>query len=157
MQELPLHQLLWKGFLLRQLHGPPVMHTYREQNIVADRLARFGSGLTGSSITFFAQPPPFVMDVLAEDRMGRLRLRQHSSTLQPVMQATTDFCNITQDIAPQHHLFCTPGKPVCWNSFNTATPGFVHPPSITNLGDNDAPETSLGASNSKYQPPVRVT
>ncbi|XP_019240701.1 PREDICTED: uncharacterized protein LOC109221883 [Nicotiana attenuata] len=62
--------------LLHQLYDPPVKHTYMEQNIVADRLAHFGSNLTGSNITFFAKPPPFLWDVLTEDRMGMHRQRQ---------------------------------------------------------------------------------
>lgn len=121
---------------------------------MAYRLAHFGSGLTGSNIAFFCTTTA-VLDVLAEDRMGKLRIRQHYSNLQPVVQRTTDFSNITQDIVTQHHPFCAPGEPIFCNSFNTATPGFVHPPSFTNLTDSDAPESSLG--DSKRLIPVRVT
>lgn len=46
-------------FLIRQLHNPKITHIYREQNMVADRLAHFGSDLTGSNITFFEQTPLF--------------------------------------------------------------------------------------------------
>lgn len=46
-------------FLIHQLNSPPLSHTYREQNIVADKLAHFGMELEGTPITFFADPPHF--------------------------------------------------------------------------------------------------
>nr|XP_009762165.1 PREDICTED: uncharacterized protein LOC104214218 [Nicotiana sylvestris] len=38
--------------LIQHLNSPPLNHTYREQNIVADKLAYFGMELKGTTITF---------------------------------------------------------------------------------------------------------
>ncbi|KAK4360327.1 hypothetical protein RND71_019279 [Anisodus tanguticus] len=56
--------------LLRQLHDPLIRHSYREFNMVADRLAHFGTEISGSNITFLAEPLPFVLELLQKDRDG---------------------------------------------------------------------------------------
>ncbi|OIS98192.1 hypothetical protein A4A49_62355, partial [Nicotiana attenuata] len=57
--------------LLRQLHDPVVSHAYREQNRLADQLAKSGSFLEGNSIMqIFDKPPLFVGRIWDEDKRG---------------------------------------------------------------------------------------
>ncbi|OIT33838.1 hypothetical protein A4A49_56177, partial [Nicotiana attenuata] len=56
-------------FLLAQLDDPAVLYTYREQNQVADLLAKFGSQLESSTgLIVYTQPPRFVTTTLEVDR-----------------------------------------------------------------------------------------
>ncbi|XP_009781304.1 uncharacterized protein [Nicotiana sylvestris] len=58
------------SFHIHQLNNPPLSHTYRDQNIVADKLAHFGMELEGTPITFFADPPHFIWKDLLNDKYG---------------------------------------------------------------------------------------
>lgn len=44
-------------------------HIFREGNKVADTLANLGVGLS-PTVTFFEQPPPYVIDIVFDDCMG---------------------------------------------------------------------------------------
>lgn len=57
--------------LLQQLHDVDVTHTYREQNFVADILAKGGSKMECSAEpTVFDAPPLFVINHLHADLLG---------------------------------------------------------------------------------------
>ncbi|OIT01610.1 hypothetical protein A4A49_56489, partial [Nicotiana attenuata] len=62
--------------LLGMLHDPQLTHAYREQNRLADKLASLGSLLEGTNdIVVLHNPPPFVEQILEEDKLGLPRFR----------------------------------------------------------------------------------
>nr|XP_009631743.1 uncharacterized protein LOC104121443 [Nicotiana tomentosiformis] len=63
--------------LLDQLHNATITHVYREENGVADRLAKEGCSIEPTmSPTDFASPPVFVGNILQHDQAGGLQYRQ---------------------------------------------------------------------------------
>nr|XP_009770466.1 PREDICTED: uncharacterized protein LOC104221171 isoform X2 [Nicotiana sylvestris]XP_009770468.1 PREDICTED: uncharacterized protein LOC104221172 isoform X2 [Nicotiana sylvestris]XP_016489044.1 PREDICTED: uncharacterized protein LOC107808986 isoform X2 [Nicotiana tabacum] len=90
-------------FLLGQLDDPVILYIYREQNQVADILAKNGCHMDNTAgITVFAQPPSFVQLALEEDRSGILFVRrvapsalQHATCPQaPLRQPVCNFRNM---------------------------------------------------------------
>ncbi|OIT05027.1 putative ribonuclease h protein, partial [Nicotiana attenuata] len=62
--------------LLRQLGDPLLQHTYREANMVADGLAKYGTQLSCSSgLKLFDTPPPFAYQDFHSDKVGTAKRR----------------------------------------------------------------------------------
>nr|XP_009795190.1 PREDICTED: uncharacterized protein LOC104241922 [Nicotiana sylvestris]XP_016447310.1 PREDICTED: uncharacterized protein LOC107772325 [Nicotiana tabacum] len=56
---------------LRMLHDPIVLHAYREQNGIADQLAKLGSRMQcDAALQIFVEPPLFVSSQLQADQLG---------------------------------------------------------------------------------------
>lgn len=71
--------------LFQQLENPPITHSYRETNRVADQLAKEGAGLTTSNSTLFWEAPPLsIHQALVADKEGTLFVRVTYNT--PVLQ-----------------------------------------------------------------------
>lgn len=83
--------------MLKQLNDPVISSVYREQNIVADTLAKYGTTMTDNNHgCLLHSPPPFAMAALKADFLGvptmRLVNACSSTTLSPTVhssQATT--------------------------------------------------------------------
>nr|XP_009793046.1 PREDICTED: uncharacterized protein LOC104239973 [Nicotiana sylvestris] len=56
--------------LLRLLDSPSVQVIYREQNCVADKLAKYGATHVQEQCLLFGTPPPFVMSCYEQDHQG---------------------------------------------------------------------------------------
>ncbi|OIT35519.1 hypothetical protein A4A49_59477, partial [Nicotiana attenuata] len=70
-------------YLLHQLDRPWVIHTYREQNQVANKLAKYGATLDHNApTTGFVQPPSFKIQELLADHRGTLHKRTTHTTVQ---------------------------------------------------------------------------
>ncbi|OIT39387.1 hypothetical protein A4A49_58774, partial [Nicotiana attenuata] len=54
--------------MIHQLGNPPIKHAYREQKLVADRLARYAiEARLCTTAVIFEEPPLFVLDLLHAD------------------------------------------------------------------------------------------
>lgn len=63
--------------LLDQLHSPAILHVYREENGVEDRLAKEGCLMEPNKPpTVFAVPPVFVSSIFQHDQAGGIRYRK---------------------------------------------------------------------------------
>lgn len=83
-------------FLIQQLSSPQLRHTYREQNIVPDKLAYFGMELEGTTITFFADPPHFIWQDLLHDKHGYGKIRRVTKSNTFCMDSTHSFGTHTE-------------------------------------------------------------
>lgn len=113
--------------LLNQLHNPPVNHVYREENGVADRLAKEGCSMEyAMTPTVFASPPTFVLDKLQEDQSGATKIRNVKPTQAGQATATA----APSPIFAQRHV--TPpyiadnGVTIVANSFLSSDPLTFH-------------------------------
>ncbi|KAK4370135.1 hypothetical protein RND71_009610 [Anisodus tanguticus] len=87
-------------YLLHQLHNLVIRHVYREQNMVADRLAVLGATMEGANLSILDDPPSFVLALLHDDQYGREQPRRFPSSI-PTDAATSNlFCNPTPQGAP---------------------------------------------------------
>lgn len=63
-------------YLLQQLHSPQIQHAYREQNRIADQLAKAGSFLESNmAMRPFEIPPHFVCRHFEADKQGTTLMR----------------------------------------------------------------------------------
>ncbi|WMV53491.1 hypothetical protein MTR67_046876, partial [Solanum verrucosum] len=92
--------------LLLKLGNPLVQHKYREENQVADTLAKEGSRLKeANSLILWTTPPLIVSSRIEADKVGTLfvRLKKSSSTIEGINVYNvnpTPFPNVTSHTQP---------------------------------------------------------
>lgn len=111
-----------------------MIHTYREQSRVADKLAKHGATLdNGALTTIIWQPPPFVLQDLLEDQQGTPHLRRSAI---PEQLEPPSFCldMLANDCNINHGSFCntvpmghSAHHPFC----NTVPTGHIAPCNVT--------------------------
>ncbi|OIT39872.1 putative ribonuclease h protein [Nicotiana attenuata] len=88
-------------YLLRILHDPVVMHAYREQNGVADHLAKLGSRMPlAALLQLFVKPPSSVSTQLLADQRGLIS--QHMVPITDVQQLddkASNICFVTNHVS----------------------------------------------------------
>lgn len=52
------------------MHDPPIKHVYKEQNMVADQLAKYGTTLVDTTMLLLHSPTSVAMDAYQADLQG---------------------------------------------------------------------------------------
>ncbi|XP_075084101.1 uncharacterized protein LOC142167842 isoform X1 [Nicotiana tabacum] len=112
-----LHRYL--RFLLAHLDDPAILYTYREQNQVADLLAKSCSQMNSTAgITVYTQPPYFVRTTLEDDRTCKFFVRRVALPMLPPSNClqtplVRSLCTTT-NIGPTKSSF-SPDTPFCYD------------------------------------------
>ncbi|KAM3379018.1 hypothetical protein P3S68_011431 [Capsicum galapagoense] len=111
--------------LLKKLGNPVLRHTFRQLNMVADSLCKFGAELPPSiPVTVLQTPPPQVISLLQADRSGVLvtRLISKSSINKLASYGNVFISNLALDVATISTLLLDVG-PILISSIYINTTG----------------------------------
>nr|XP_009779036.1 PREDICTED: uncharacterized protein LOC104228290 [Nicotiana sylvestris] len=86
-------------YLLRQLHDPKIQKIYREQNGVADCLARHGATHVEANPVLFSRPPNFVLPSYQQDQAGTLCRRLCKSTAMLTNSNCSSMCDSSNNVS----------------------------------------------------------
>lgn len=72
--------------------NPLFNHVYRDQTLIVDQLAHFGTKLPGRGIRLFEKAPLFVKELMKADQEGVLQPRFVNPIAMPTHRATPSSC-----------------------------------------------------------------
>ncbi|OIT31654.1 hypothetical protein A4A49_60413, partial [Nicotiana attenuata] len=128
-------------YLLDQLHGVTMAHTYREGNEVTDGLAKVGCNFPSTDKPLiFEEPTDFVNTFLQRDQAGATRTRKTTGLMQHQLE------DVDQHIFDTHSIdlrMATSNSPIVMDNYNSIASTSI---SISRLSNNY--NTDAGASSS---------